>query len=174
MLSFRTATEADLTAIWQIILQAKSQMSREGKHQWDEQYPAVANIEADIQNRHAYVLSTPDEIAAYGAVIFGEEPAYRHITGGKWLSQQPYCVVHRLAVADKMKRQGIARQFMLEAETLARKKQVFSLKVDTNYDNFYMQRLPTGLQFSYCGEIRYGRGIRMGYEKLLDNKETVI
>ena len=134
----------------------------------------MANIEADIQNRHAYVLSTPDEIAAYGAVIFGEEPAYRHITGGKWLSQQPYCVVHRLAVADKMKRQGIARQFMLEAETLARKKQVFSLKVDTNYDNFYMQRLLTGLQFSYCGEIRYGRGIRMGYEKLLDNKETVI
>ena len=42
-----------------------------------------------------------------------------------------------------------------------------SFKVDTNYDNFYMQRVFSRLGFTYCGRIRYEAGERMAYEKLL-------
>ena len=37
--TFRKATAADLGTIMDIIQEAKEQMSREGKHQWDDSYP---------------------------------------------------------------------------------------------------------------------------------------
>ena len=37
----RPAAMEEVPAIWEIILQAKAQMYREGKHQWDENYPTV-------------------------------------------------------------------------------------------------------------------------------------
>ena len=37
----RPAAMDEIPVIWEIILQAKAQMYREGKHQWDENYPTV-------------------------------------------------------------------------------------------------------------------------------------
>lgn len=105
-------------------------------------------------------------IIAYGAVSFDGEPAYEAIEG-KWLSEQPYVVVHRLAVADEMKQKGIATLFMQKVEEFSRGKGIHSFKVDTNFDNFYMHKMLERLGFVYCGEIIYGRGVRMAYEKLL-------
>ena len=50
---------------------------------------------------------------------------------------------------------------------LALSRDIRSFKVDTNYDNFYMQRVFSRLGFTYCGRIRYDAGERMAYEKLL-------
>ena len=57
-----------------------------------------------------------------------------------------------LAIADEMKRQGMAKQFMLQAEEVSRKKGVYNFRVDTKYDNAYMLRLIDTLGFKYCGE----------------------
>ena len=99
-------------------------------------------------------------------MVFDGEPAYNSIEG-RWLSEQPYVVVHRLAVADEMKQKGIASLFMQKVEKLSRSQGIHSFKVDTNFDNFYMHRMLEKLGFSYCGEILYQRGTRMAYEKLL-------
>ena len=141
----RKAAAEEVPAIWEIILQAKAQMYREGKHQWDENYPTVP----------------------YGAVVFDGEPAYDGLRDGKWLSGQPYVVLHRLAVADSWKRQGMAIRYMQAVCDLAISRGIRSFKVDTNYDNFYMQRVFSRLGFTYCGRIRYEAGERMAYEKLL-------
>ena len=111
----RPAAMEEVPAIWEIILQAKAQMYREGKHQWDENYPTVPILENDVRRGWGYVL-VPDncstqpepDIIAYGAVVFDGEPAYDGLRDGKWLSGQPYVVLHRLAVADSWKRQGMA------------------------------------------------------------------
>ena len=97
----RTATMEEVPAIWEIILQAKAQMYREGKHQWDENYPTVPILENDVRRGWGYVL-VPDncstqpepDIIAYGAVVFDGEPAYDGLWDGKWLSGQPYVVLH--------------------------------------------------------------------------------
>lgn len=164
--TFRLATENDAARIWEILQQAKAQMYREGKQQWDESYPLPRNVEEDIRNGYAHVLCREDVAMAYGAVTFDGEPAYNTIQG-KWLSEKPYVVVHRLAVADEAKRQGVATRFMQEVEKLAVAKGVYSFKVDTNYDNFYMQRMMKTLGFTHCGTVHYPRGERMGYEKEL-------
>lgn len=164
--TFRTATEADATRIWEIIQQAKAQMYREKRHQWSDAYPSREHIAADIVTRSAYVLDHQGHVIAYAAVFFDEESVYKAIEG-KWLSDQPYVVVHRLAVADEMKQHGIATVLMQEVERLAIGKLVHSIKVDTNFDNIGMQRVLAKCGFSYCGEIFYAGNSRQAYEKLI-------
>ena len=166
-LTFRAATDSDVDAIMQIIDDARRQMLDEGKHQWDESYPLQAHIEADIRQQHACVLCSEGRVVAYAAVIFGEEPAYRHIVNGEWQSSLPYVVVHRLAVSHADRRCGLGRCFMQQVERLTLRHGLHSFRVDTNYDNDAMLHLLRSLGFRYCGEIVYDRGRRMAFEKLL-------
>ena len=163
---FRKAGPDDAGQIWQIILQAKEQMRLLGRCQWQDGYPAFENITGDIENGHGYVLSENGHVIAYGAVIFDREPAYNSIDGN-WLTDQPYVVVHRLAVADKVKQRGIGTLFMQEVEKLSRSKGIKSFRVDTNFDNLFMQKMLSKLEFTYCGEIVYVSNKRMAYEKCL-------
>ncbi len=163
---FRKATPADIERIWQIILQAKEQMRLRNSLQWQDGYPAVENIRHDINQAYGYVLCFNNHIIAYAAVTFDGEPAYNTIQG-KWLTTPPYVVVHRLAVADEMKKQGIGTYFMQQVEELSRKNNIHSFRVDTNFDNYYMQKILAKLDFHYCGEIKYEHGVRMAYDKTL-------
>lgn len=163
---FRKAMPADAGAIMEIIDYARRRMLDEGKQQWDEHYPLLKDINADIEAGHGMVLCIDGRVVAYGAVIFGEEPAYRHITNGKWLSDLPYVVVHRLAVSKGHRQRGLGELFMRQVEDMMRQNGVHSFKIDTNFDNVAMLHLLEKLHFTYCGEIRYGRGIRKAYEKL--------
>ena len=52
----RPAAMDEIPVIWEIILQAKAQMYREGKHQWDENYPTVPILENDVRRGWGYVL----------------------------------------------------------------------------------------------------------------------
>lgn len=166
MYVFRPAAGADASRIWEIIRQAKAQMHRENRLQWDESYPAPEHIADDINKGYAYVLCDGANVIAYAAVIFDGESAYGSIRG-KWLSDGPFVVVHRLAVADRMKQRGIATRVMQEVEKLSVARNVRSFKVDTNFDNADMQRVLEKCGFAYCGEITYRSGSRRAYEKLL-------
>lgn len=164
--TFRKAVESDIDGIMTIIGQAVSQMLREGKRQWDDTYPQRSHIAGDIARGCGYVMCSGGQLAAYGAVVFSGEPAYGGIRG-RWLSDGQYVVLHRLAVADGMKGQGVAARFMAEVEKMAAERGVHSFKVDTNHDNTRMQRVLNKLGFTYCGTVSYEKGDRMAYEKLL-------
>lgn len=164
--TFRKASTNDIHHIMEIIEEAKSQMAREGKHQWDENYPTISKIETDVKNGAAYVLLMSGRIMAYGAVVFTGEPAYNEIDG-KWLTNQPYVVLHRLAVTEEAKDHGVGRLFIKEVERLALESGVKGFRVDTNYDNSRMLRLLEKTGFNFCGNITYQQGSRMAFEKLL-------
>ena len=163
--SLRPATVLDADRCWQILQQGKAQMFREGKKQWTEAYPSRQSVEYDLENGSAYVLERRGEVVAYGAVIFDGEPAYAQIED-RWLTHGDYVVIHRLAVADEAKRQGVAREYFNQVMHMAAQRGVHSIKVDTNYDNFYMQHLLQGLGFTYCGDVIYPQGSRLAYEKV--------
>lgn len=150
----------------EIIDEAKRQMEREGKHQWDESYPTREHIAADINDGSAIVMLGVGRIVAYGAAVFTGEPAYDDIRG-KWLSVQPYVVLHRLAVSEETKGRGAGLLFVQHVERLAVAAGIRSFKVDTNYDNSRMLRLLDKAGFTFCGNITYEKGSRMAYEKLL-------
>lgn len=166
MTSFRLATEEDFPTLWDIILQAKQQLKREGSDQWQKGYPMPETLLHDISRQQGFVLCHSEKIIAYGAVIFSGEPAYKHIKGA-WLSDQSYVVLHRLAVADEYKRQGMAREMILQAERLAISEKVYSFRVDTHTQNKFMLKLIKSLSFVYCGKIEYEQGERLAFEKIL-------
>lgn len=163
----RKARTEDIGRILELIRAAQRQMRELGSQQWQDGYPARANIEEDIRQSHATVYCSDGEIAAYAAVVFdGGEPAYEELKG-EWLSHGEYVVVHRLAVADEYKRRGIATRFMQEVCRMAEERGIGSFKVDTMCDNFYMKRMLSTLGFRFCGTVRYRDGERDAYEKLL-------
>ena len=162
----RKAVLADVERIEQIILQAKERMRLRGSRQWQDGYPAVGNIVDDIEKEYGYVLCHDNNVIAYAAIIFDGEQAYNSIAGN-WLSDQRYVVVHRLAVADEMTQRGIAGLFLKKTEELSCRNNVFSFRIDTNFDNLYMLKILKKSGFTYCGEVLYESGVRMAFEKML-------
>ncbi len=143
-ISFRPATPDDALRIAEIIAAARERMRLRGSLQWQGAYPAPEDIARDIAAGDEYVLEEGGGVLAYGAVVFRGEPAYASIDGA-WLNDNPYVVVHRLAVA----------------------RGVCDFRVDTNFDNLQMQKILSRLGFTLCGEIMYGGDKRLAYQKML-------
>ena len=165
----RKAEISDTDSILRIIGEAQAQMARLGIDQWQNGYPDRAAIVADIEGGVGLAIDSTEEIVAYCAAIFGDEPTYAHIEDGKWItSSEDYVVVHRLAVADKFKHQGVATNFLCRVETIARERGCESFRIDTHHDNLYMQRICARLGFIRCGMIYVSDGTpRIAYEKVL-------
>lgn len=165
-LVFRKALPDDAGPIQKIIRQAQARMRKAGSRQWQDGYPAATHIASDIACGEGYVLCNP-AVIAYGAVIFGGEPAYAEIEG-QWPSDEPYVVVHRLAVAESHLSRGMATEFMHRAEALARQAGIGTFRIDTACGNAAMLHLLGREGFVYCGKIRYASGERLAYWKRLE------
>lgn len=163
---FRKATEADIPAATAILKSAVERMLAEGKRQWTHSYPNKTHVRADVAGGNGYVLQRNNVIVAYGAVVFDGEPAYDNIRG-KWLSDEPYVVVHRMAVLQSSQNRGCGISFLKSVENLALSKGIRSFRIDTNHDNTRMLNLLKKTGFLYCGEISYESGLRMAFAKNL-------
>lgn len=171
--TLRLATKEDIPKVWLIILQAKQQLKRQGSDQWQTGYPTQETLRDDIIKERAYVLCLNGKVIAYAAVVFTGEPVYENLEG-KWLSDQSYVVIHRLAVEDDYKHRGVAKQMIIQVESLAVSQGVYSFRVDTHAKNEFMQRLLKSLWFVYCGKIRYEQGERMAFEKILSPRRKMV
>lgn len=166
-LTFRQARTEDIPRILEIIRQAQRRMKARGSGQWQDGYPARENIAADIARGAGYVMCDNNRILAYGAVIFDGEPAYAGIDGA-WPDEEPYAVVHRLAVAEEVTGRGVGSRFLQKAEALACAKGITRMRIDTNFDNGPMLHILNRLGYVRCGEIRYRNDSRQAFWKRLD------
>ncbi|MGC4129939.1 MAG: GNAT family N-acetyltransferase [Bergeyella sp.] len=165
---FRKAEFQDAEDIWTILQQGIERRKKDGSPQWQQGYPNPDSIKSDILKGAGFVLTDHENIAAYCAVILNDEPAYQTIKG-KWLSDGDFYVIHRVAVADEYIGKGLAKRIFKEAEEFARNNSVFSIKVDTNFDNEAMLAVLEKLGYQYCGEVEMRGAARMAFEKLLEN-----
>src|SRR5690242_12909514 len=98
---FRKATSLEIPQIWVIIQGAIARRKADGSKQWQEGYPNERTIQDDIEKQVGYVLINEDEkIIGYAAVLANDEPAYEKIKG-KWLTNDDFLVVHRMAIAEE-------------------------------------------------------------------------
>ena len=162
---FRKATTADIDTIERMIKAASGRLGAAGIDQWQRGYPNRTSIENDVEAGVGMVLALGNEILAYSAVIFTGEPAYDDLTGGKWLTDGQYAVVHRLCVSEIFVGMGFAKQFMSAAEAMAAER-VKSFRIDTHPDNKIMQNLVERMGFTYCGDVVI-ESRRLAYEKII-------
>lgn len=166
---FRRAKNSDVPRIMEIIGQAQAYFKEHGINQWQNGYPSAETIRRDILNHNGYVLVKDGLIVATVTVSFGGEETYSKIYDGKWMTDQAYAVIHRLAVDNHYKGNGLASAVLADIEKMCLGRRVRSIRVDTHRDNKSMQRMLEKNCFAYCGIIFLADGSkRMAFEKTLD------
>ena len=162
----RKAQIPEAEIIWQILQQAIERRRKDGSNQWQDGYPNQEVVKTDISLGKGYVLEIDNAIAAYAALVFNDEPAYNEIIGD-WLTIDDFLVIHRVAVSDDFLGKGIAVLLFQKLEDFAKEHQVFSIKVDTNFDNLAMLHILEKLDYQYCGEVYFRGSARKAFEKVL-------
>ena len=165
-LKMRTATVNDAEIIWEILQQAIERRRLDGSDQWQDGYPNPERVALDIEKRQGYVLTLNKKVVAYCALIFNDEPAYSAIKG-QWLTNESFLVIHRVAVSASAVGKGMATKLFEMAETFAMSNGVYSIKVDTNFDNAAMLHILNKLGYTYCGEVVFRGSARKAFEKVL-------
>ena len=150
----RKATYDDIPALMRLFESAKAIMRASGNlHQWGVGYPSVDVVRRDIEQGVCYVATAHEDgkIEATMAFIQGPDSTYSYIEGGAWLNDEPYHVIHRIAVAKPGK--GYARHLLdwafLHTDTI---------RIDTHRDNVIMHHILRKYGFEYCGVIYLANG----------------
>lgn len=164
----RYARKSDIPAIMTIIYQAQNRLCEMGVNQWQDGYPDETFISADIDKKQGYVFIEKEKIVAYAAIVFEPDPYYQHIDG-QWMDNQPYVVVHRLAVHDCYTHRGAAKFILKTAEKKALRKKIGAFRIDTHQGNHYMRNLIRQYGFTLCGIVQVRDGKRMAYQLNLQN-----
>jgi GNAT superfamily N-acetyltransferase len=165
-MNLRKAKQSELPIIWEIIQYAIAQRKQDGSDQWQDGYPNETTLQQDLNSGNAYVITEDEIILGYAAIIFDKEPAYEGIEG-KWLTDGDYAVVHRVAASKQAKGKSIGIKFFQIMEDLCRDEKIYSIKVDTNFDNQPMLKILEKLDYTYCGEVYFRGGARKAFEKVL-------
>lgn len=129
--------------------------------QWQEDRPALSTLQNDIEKGQLFAVESYGELQGVFALIGGDDPTYARIDDGKWLNDEPYCVIHRIARTENG--HGIFDAALARAASL-----YGNLRIDTHQDNAVMQHLLRKHGFSYCGIIYTDDGTsRMAFQKVL-------
>lgn len=165
---FRKSTLEDVDTIMNIIKEAQKYFIDAKIDQWQNNYPNLEIIKNDIISNNGYVLIKDNDLCAIVTVSFNDESTYNAIYEGRWLSNEDYAVIHRIAVKSNYKRLGLSSFIIKQVEELCLKNNVHSIKVDTHRDNIVMQNTLKKNGFKYCGIIYLDNGSeRLAFEKLI-------
>jgi len=149
----RKATYSDIPELMQLFEHAKGIMRASGNmHQWGNGYPSEDVVRCDIERGVCYVVCDAiGRIEATMALIPGPDPTYSVIEEGRWLNDEPYYVIHRIAVAVPGK--GHARRMLDYAF-----ERTGTIRIDTHRDNAIMHHILRSYGFCRCGVIHLANG----------------
>lgn len=143
----RKAKKEDLNKIMAIYEVAKVYMRNNGNpNQWINNYPSKELLMKDIEEGSLYVIFAEENI--YGVFMFsvGIDETYINIYEGKWLNDEVYGTIHRIASS------GVKRGILSTALNYC-KTVIDNVRIDTHEDNKVMQDLLLNNNFKYCGII---------------------
>lgn len=156
----RQATYNDIPRLMELFSKARNIMRNSGNlHQWTNNYPSEDIVRRDIDGGNCYVLALDEsdgshksgEILATMAFIPGPDPTYAQIYGGQWISDRPYYVIHRIAVAEPG--HNAAKTLFNWGFTRTN-----SIRIDTHKDNVIMHHVLAQYGFQHCGTILLDNG----------------
>lgn len=166
------ATNKDLEKVMEIINDAKLYLRMQNSKQWnlDDGYPRNLDLLKDIENKNCYLYIEDGEIIGTMSIIFTPDENYYDING-KWLSNEEYASIHRIAIKNTHHKKSIGVKMLLEAEKIVKAHKVYSIKIDTHKINIPMTKTILKSGYTYCGIITLKRSkidnLRDAYEKKL-------
>ncbi len=168
-MKIRKTKKADITDIMTIIEDGRKYLASLGSEQWQNGYPNASSFENDIKNDESYVLvDENDKVIGCMALSFRGECTY-DVIDGAWQTDRPYGVIHRIAIDNTYKGQGLASFLLQEAEKVALENNINSMRIDTHEKNQSMIKLINKSGYVYCGVIIVSdKTPRVAFEKKLD------
>ncbi|MCR4561702.1 MAG: GNAT family N-acetyltransferase [Bacilli bacterium] len=150
---------------------AREFLKFQGNGQWQDGYPNKDDFINDINNGRLFVAPDHEDkniIVGVCALTYREED-YHHLYEGEWLSDQPYMVMHRVAVKKEYRGKGYGKLLFEVFIAQATIEGYKSLRIDTHEGNDVMRHLITSMGFEYCGKaILTPNKDRMVFEKIID------
>ena len=164
----RRATSGDVGRILDILISGREAQRRMGFVQWDDDFPQRCVVENDIKTGQGYIFEIEGEAAGYVAVLDFDSEYLRlsHI----WSCDEPYCVAHRLAIADEFRGRGISALLFDAFEQLAISRGALWMRIDTGTENVPMQSILRRRAYASLGCQSFVWGPRLAYEKRLVHK----
>ena len=158
----RLANEADVFAADEIYKNARKFMAESGNpSQWSGEYPNGYDVLEGIKKGTSYVCEEAGEVVAtFHFEANADDPTYHKTYDGKWKSNEPYGVIHRIAV--KYHGRGIVDFCFNECFKI-----IPNIKIDTHEDNIPMKKCLLRNGFELCGTIYLLNGeSRIAFQKI--------
>ena len=168
---YRKATLEDIDQIMEAVEDARAFLKEQGNGQWQNGYPDRGDFIDDINNGRSFVvpdINNPSIIVGVCALTYSE-PDYDRPFDGKWLTDYPYMVMHRVAIRKEYRGQGYGKRLFEAFIKQGEIEGYISLRIDTHRGNDVMRHLIESFGFIYCGNaILTPNKPRMVFEKVLD------
>lgn len=146
-MEIRLSKIQDLDKIMALYDIGRQTMRKNGNDkQWINGFPQKELIKNDIEKHISYVVTQDNQIHAVFALIFGEDPTYAYIENGKWLNNEPYATIHRIASDGVL--HGVV-QFVTDFA----KEKINNVRIDTHELNKIMQHTVEKCGYKKCGII---------------------
>ena len=167
---FRQIKKEDKDTVTKIYNDARCFMADSGNpEQWADGYPDECLICEDIEKERGYVCEFDGKIAAVFMFVTEDDESYRKIYDGSWKNDEPYGVIHRIAVSKEMHGKGIAKECFDFCRNECIKQGIYNLKIDTYKDNIPMQKTLAKYGFEYCGTVYIDDKLeRMAYQYIIN------
>lgn len=165
-MDIRKSAIDDLNEIMSIYRIAQDFMIASGNpNQWGHSYPTEELIKDDIKNEMSYLICDDNEPHAVFTLFDGLEPTYQYIENGKWLNENPYVTLHRIASDGKV--HGIFKCAIDYCKSISD-----NIRIDTHNSNEIMQKQIEKNGFKKCGTIYVQDGSpRIAYQWSKDSIE---
>ena len=168
--SYRKATMADLPAIMDQVVKARSRMKKQRIILGTK--PDEALFRQDIADGNCYVLQYGSSFAGMFSVVGpGVDFFESTLTDGRWHGDGPYVVLRRMAVEARFSGTGMASRLMKFVEEIARERGAKAVRVPVHKKNQPMKRLLGKYNYHYRGNINLSQSAealdqRQAFEKV--------
>lgn len=153
MIKIKVATFNDLPVVMRIFDQAKRFLKENKIPQWQDGTPNEETFSEDIKSQELFLLVNDSDILGIAALKLGPDPFYDEIREGEWLSDAPYYVIHRFAMAQEARGKQLSETFIQKMLEIVKHQSIAHVRIDTHPRNMAMQRVIEKVGFQYCGIV---------------------
>jgi len=154
MTLIRKATLDDLLEVLKIYEDAIEKFAKEKTFQWEKGYPPnEKSFKDDLVSNEIYVLLINNKVAGVMTFLLNGEEDYLEIDG-KWLNDEKYLTIHRIAVSKEYYGKGVGRKLIDFAKNYCLENDYLNIRIDTHALNYDMKRMLERNGFIKCGVIK--------------------